>query len=123
MSEQVSWFLELAVKPGQIDEVRALIAEMVESAQTEPGALNYQWSISDDESMIHSYERYADSDAVLAHLSIFGATFAKRLLAAVEPTRFVVYGDPTDQARDALDGFGARYMKPFAGFARYDAVG
>ena len=38
VSEQVSWFLELAVKPGQSSEVRALIHEMVESTQTEPGA-------------------------------------------------------------------------------------
>jgi hypothetical protein len=28
MSEQVSWFLEFAVKPGQSDDVRALIREM-----------------------------------------------------------------------------------------------
>lgn len=118
MSEQVSWFLELAVKPGQIDDVRALIREMAESAQTEPGALNYEWSISGDEGVIHSYERYADSGAVLAHLSAFGEKFAERLLAAVDPTRFVVYGDPTDQAKEALDAFGALYMKPLAGFAR-----
>jgi len=117
MSEQVSWFLELAVKPGQIDDVRALIRDMVESTQTEPGALNYEWSISEDESVVHSYERYADSGAVLAHLSTFGERFAEGLLAAVDPTRIVVYGDPTDHAREALDAFGALYMKPFAGFA------
>jgi quinol monooxygenase YgiN len=87
MSEQVSWFLELAVKPGQIDDVRALIREMAESAQTEPGALNYEWSISGDERVIHSYERYADSGAVLAHLSVFGEKFAERLLGAVDGLR------------------------------------
>ena len=53
MSEQVSWFLELAVKSGRSDDVRALIREMVESTQAEPGALNYEWSISDDESVFH----------------------------------------------------------------------
>jgi len=68
--------------------------------------------------VIHSYEQYADSGAVLAHLSTFGEKFAERLLTAVDPTRLVVYGDPTDQAREALDAFGALYMKPFAGFAR-----
>jgi len=118
MSEEVSWSLELAVKPGQIDVVRALILEMVESTQNEPGALMYEWSISDDESTIHSYDRYADSDAVLEHLSTFGEKFAERFLAAVDPTRVVVYGSPTDQAREALDGFGALYMKPLAGFMR-----
>ncbi|HEV8105418.1 MAG TPA: hypothetical protein VGP69_16920 [Gaiellaceae bacterium] len=63
--------------------------------------------MSHDESVIHSYEQYADSGAVLAHLSTFGETFAERFLAAVDPTRFVVYGDPSDQAKAALDAFGA----------------
>ena len=72
MSEEVSWSLELTIKPGQIDVVRTLIPEMVDSTQNEPGALMYEWSISDDESAIHSYERYADSEAVLEHLSTFG---------------------------------------------------
>ena len=118
MSEEISWFLELAVKPNQLDVVRTLIPEMVHATQNEPGALVYEWSIGDEETAIHSYERYADSEAVLTHLSAFGEKFAERLLAAVDPTRFVVYGAPTDRAREALDAFGALYMKPFAGFTR-----
>ena len=119
MTEEVSWFLELAIKPGQLDVVRVLIPEMVDSTQTnEPGALMYEWSISEDETVIHSSERYADSQAVQEHLSAFGEKFGERLLAAVDPTRFVVYGSPTDQAREALDTFGALYMKSFAGFTR-----
>ena len=56
MSEKISWSLELAIKPGQVDVVRALIPEMVDSTENEPGALIYEWSISDEESVIHSYE-------------------------------------------------------------------
>lgn len=67
MSEEISWFLELAVKPNQIDVVRTLIPEMVDSTRNKPGALGYEWSVSDKETAIHSYERYADSEAVLAH--------------------------------------------------------
>jgi quinol monooxygenase YgiN len=118
VSDEVSWFLELAIKPNQVDVVRALIPEMVDSTRSEPGALIYEWSMNDDESVICSHERYADSEAVLAHLSTFGETFAERLLAAVDPTRFVVYGSPTHRAKEALDGFGALYVKPLAGFAR-----
>ena len=118
MSEEVSWSLELAIKPGQVDVVRTLIPEMVESTQNEPGALMYEWSISDDESVIHSHDRYADSEAALEHLSAFGEQFAERLLAAVDPTSFVVYGNPTAPAREALDAFGAIYMERLAGFVR-----
>ena len=118
MREEISWFLELAIKPNQVAVVRALIPEMVDATRNEPGALVYEWALSDDETVLHSYDRYADSEAVLAHLSTFGETFAERLLAAADPTRFVVYGTPTDAAREALDTFGALYMEPFAGFAR-----
>jgi quinol monooxygenase YgiN len=118
MSEEISWSLELAIKPGQSDVVRSLIPEMVDSTRNEPGALMYEWSISDEESVIHSNDRYADSEAALEHLSRFGEKFADRLLAAADPTRFVVYGNPTDRAREALDSFGALYMKSLAGFVR-----
>jgi quinol monooxygenase YgiN len=91
---------------GQIDVARNLILEMVESTQNEPGALMYEGSISDDETAIHSNDRYADSDAVLEHLSTFGERFAERFLAALNPTRIVVYGRPTDRARE-----GARRLR------------
>jgi quinol monooxygenase YgiN len=118
MSENVSWLLELAVKPGQLDGFRELMTEMVESTRGEPGTLVYEWSISDDEGTVHIHERYADSAATLAHMATFGERFAPRFLAAVEPTRWVVYGTPSDEVRQALDGLGAGYMAPFGGFAR-----
>jgi quinol monooxygenase YgiN len=48
IDDQVSWLLEMTVKPGELDNLKALIKEMVESTRAEPGALNYQWCISDD---------------------------------------------------------------------------
>ena len=118
MSDHVSWSLEVAVKPGQLDELKAVLAEMIESTQAEPGALIYEWSIGGDGSTAQAYERYADSAAVLAHLTTFGEKFAGRLLGAVDVTRFVVYGTPNDEARAAMSGFGPSYMTPLGGFAR-----
>lgn len=118
MDDHVSWFLEVAVKPGRVDELKALLTEMVESTQAEPGAVIYEWSISEDGAAAHAYERYADSGAVLTHLAGFGEKFAQRLLGAVDVTRFVVYGAPNDEAREALGGFGPTYMTAVGGFAR-----
>jgi quinol monooxygenase YgiN len=118
MSEHVSWVLELAVKPGELDNFKALMNEMVESTQGEPGTLIYEWSISEDGSTIHGYERFADSGAAVAHLSAFGEKFAQRFLAAVDPTRLTVYGAPTDEAKDALAALGPVYLTPLRGFAR-----
>jgi quinol monooxygenase YgiN len=118
MSDQVSWLLELAVKPGELENFKTLMAEMVESTQGEAGVVMYEWWISDDGSAIHISERFADSAAVVTHLTAFGEKFAQRFLAAVDPTRLVVYGAPNDEAKEALSAFGPTYMAPLGGFAR-----
>ncbi len=118
MSGAVSWMLEVAVKPGELENFRALMSEMVDTTRREEGTLAYDWSISDDGSECHIYERYADSDAVMIHLASFGKNFADRFLAAVDPTRLVVYGGPNEAVKEGLSGFAPVYLEPFGGFFR-----
>ena len=117
MSDEVFWLYEVAVKPGQASPLRKLMAELIESARGEPGALAYQWSLSDDDRTAHIYERYTDSAATLTHIAAFRETFAQRFLAAVELTRVVVYGTPNAEVRDALMAMHPVYMSAIAGFA------
>jgi hypothetical protein len=35
----------------------------------------------------------------------------------VDRTRFTVFGNPSDELRELLDGFGATYLRPFDDFA------
>ena len=118
MSTVVSWNLQQAVRDGRLDDFRSLMHEMVESTRAEAGAQAYEWFITEDGTTCHLYERYVDSDATMVHLGTFGARFAERFLSCVEPTGFNVYGDPSDEVRGVLDGFGAVYMGRFGGFAR-----
>lgn len=119
MGNNVHWILELDINIGEIDNFKAVMKDMVEATQAdEPGALNYEWFISGDGKQCHVYERYADSAATMIHLGNFGEKFADRFLATVTPTRFMVYGDPSAEVRDALAGFGAVHLEQIAGFAR-----
>lgn len=119
MSNDVYWVFELNIKPGQLDNMKALMDEMVEATQTnEPKAINYEWFISEDETTCHIYERYTDSAAVMTHLGNFGQNFAKRFFAVAEPKRQVVYGNPNDEVRKALGRGGAVFMGPLGGFTR-----
>ena len=119
MEDQVSWVLELAVKPGELDAFKTLLAEMVDGTTTdEPNTLVYQWFISDDGGTVQSYEKYADSEALVSHVNGFMARWAERFLAAVDVTRFTVYGNPNAAAKELLDGFGAAYLGPLGGFSR-----
>jgi quinol monooxygenase YgiN len=65
------------VKPGQLDNFRALTGEMVESRQSEVGVLSYERFLSEDGTVIHIHERYADSASALAHLATLGQNSAK----------------------------------------------
>src|ERR671934_570017 len=96
MQGQVSWLLETAVKPGQLDTFKALMDEMVDGTSTESQTLNYEWYISDDRGSIHLYEKYADSDAMIAHVNGFLEKWAARFMACIDVTRFTVYGNPSD---------------------------
>lgn len=119
MTDVVSWNLQVSIKEGQLEDFRALMNEMVAATRAdEPGTLGYEWFVSPDGTACHIYERYTNSAAVMAHLGNFGAKFADRFLGCVQPTALWVYGEPTDEVRTALGGFGAEYLGSFGGFSR-----
>jgi quinol monooxygenase YgiN len=118
MDRQVSWLIELAVKPGQLENFRALKDEMVASTEKEPETLSYDWWVSPDGSVVHIYERYADSESLLRHLNGFMEKFAERFMTMVEPGRFTVYGEPSNAAKEAMSGFNPTYLGNFGGFVR-----
>jgi len=119
MSGNVHWNLEMAVKDGQLDAFKALMAEMVAATQAnEPGTMNYEWFLSEDGRTCHIYERYQDSAATLVHLGSFGKLYAERFMAAATPTRFSLYGAPSDEVKQALAPIGAVHFGQIGGFAR-----
>jgi quinol monooxygenase YgiN len=117
VSDNVFWVVQVAIRPGQLEAFKALMDEMVASTKAEPGALNYEWFISEDSTMCHIYERYADSAAVMAHMGNFAA-FAGRWEAAVEMKGATAYGAPSDEVKAVLAGAGGTLMAPWGGFAR-----
>ncbi|MBT8487473.1 MAG: antibiotic biosynthesis monooxygenase [Gemmatimonadetes bacterium] len=118
MTDTVAWNLQLAVQDGRLGEAKSLMAEMVESTRAEKGAIDYEWFLSDDGTVCHICEKYRDSAAALEHLGNFGANFAERFLECLSPTSLHVYGTPSDDVREVMDGFGAVYLGPLGGFSR-----
>lgn len=119
MADKVHWLLEVTVKDHQLQNLKDLIVEMSDGAQArEPGTLDYLWMVSADGATAHVYERYKDSDAALTHLASFNQHFAQRFLTMVDPVRFTVYGNPTDELKQALAGFKPIYLPQVGGFAR-----
>jgi len=118
MGNEIAWQVELAVKPGELENYRALIGKMVEFTETEPGTLIYEYFISQDGQTIYVYERYADAAAAVAHLLAAGKRFGGRSAHMVEIRRFLVFGMPSAELRAILDRLGATYLAFFAGTHR-----
>lgn len=120
MSNHVHWILEAKINDGELANFKEMMIEMVQvTKDNEPGALNYEWSVSEDGTICHIYERYADSAATMVHMASFGKNFAKKFMALASVTGVTVYGNPDDTVRGALDAMGPVYMAPIGGFTRY----
>lgn len=119
MSDIIEWVLEMDVQAGQGDAVEPLVSELSAATKSdEPGALTYEYYISDDKSRVTVIERYTNNAAAMVHLGNFGAKFADRFLATFAPTRLVVYGPAEADLRAAVEGFGAVHMDYLVGFHR-----
>jgi len=119
MSQNINWVLKLDVNPGKNDDAQTLMHEMVASTEAnEPGTLSYEWNFNADKSSLHTCERYDSSESTMAHLGNFGANFAERFMQCFTPTGFTVYGNASDELREALAAFGPEFYTPDAGFAR-----
>ena len=57
-------------------------------------------------------------EAFKTHLNNFNNHFGERFGAAVEVTKFMVYGDPNEEIRALLRGFSAIIMNPIGGVVR-----
>jgi len=117
MNKHIYWVLEVAIHPGKLNDFQKVAKDLIAKTQSEPGTLCYEWNLSDDKTICHIYERYANEDALLAHVQSFGA-FAKRFMEACHPTRFNVYGIPSEPVKSALADFGPVYFSPIGGFSR-----
>lgn len=119
MSDNLIVIAENNTNDGQLDNLKALLTEMIGSIQRdEPGTLNYEWFISEDGKSVDVYERYVDAGACMVHLGNLGQTYAPRLFACVTATKIAIYGNPNDQVRAVFANFAAVYRSPLARFAR-----
>jgi len=118
MNQQVFWIFEFSINDAELDNLKALMKEMVDSTKAnEPGTIAYEWYIGANEKDCHVYERYRDSAATVTHLKTFKTHYAARLMSLGKATRFVVYGNPDSTVHEELKGFGAVFMTPLGEFA------
>ena len=115
-SEQVYWVFTVTV--DQIDKFTPLIPKLVAATKQEPGALQFECNIGDDRNTVDIFERYTDSKAALFHQAESFAPLAKEFFAVAKLTRWVIYGTPSDEFKQANADSHPIYMTAFDGFVR-----
>lgn len=109
---------EFSVPEANIDDFKKKAAELVRKVEAnEPGALSYEWFLSDDKHACTLVEVYKDSDAVMAHLGNVGALLGP--LVEVAPlSRLFILGNPSAEVRQAFAPFGPKILEHWNGVTR-----
>ncbi len=114
----LSYLLELSIEDGHLEDFKEKAAGYVSAVKkNEPDTLSYQWHLAEDGSRCLLHEKFASSEALLAHLANVGPSLPD-LLAIAPITRFEVLGSASDEARQALADLGAQHFPHLDGFDR-----
>lgn len=117
--EEISWIVELEVKPGKLDKFKELTVEMTESAMKENGVRVYERFIDEKSGEVIIYERYCDSNAAVAHLKNFMEKFAQRFSEMASRKRFIVFGCPSRELGKILGELDAEFFIKMDGFSNF----
>jgi len=98
--------VDIAIKPGRLEDFKAAAATLRELSSSEPGTLRYDWYISEDGTRQVTVEEFADSAAFVAH-NEHAAPAVPALLETADVTAAQVLGDVDDEARERLKALAA----------------
>ncbi len=117
MNKRAVYFnVHLTIHPGKLDAFKEIAEAMIAVTRKEPGALAYEWYLSDDRSRCRLVETYADEDAVLAHIAGRAVQeLVPKLLEVSGISGFEVYGDPGSKAAETLKAIGAEFFQRWHG--------
>ena len=114
----IAYLIEMTIKDGEVEEFKSKAAAYTEAVRAgETGTLEYQWWLSEDGSHGLLKETFTGSDALLTPLATVGPSLPD-LLAIAPFTRIEIFGEPSPEARQALDAFSVVYFNHVVGFPR-----
>lgn len=103
-----------SIASEKLEEFKALAEKAVVSVRGEAGALQYDWFLSDDQTACVVFEKYASSEAVLAHLANAGGVIGQ-LAGLGGGLDLEVFGDVSPELRKALAAAGPPFYAPLLG--------
>jgi quinol monooxygenase YgiN len=117
MQDQIYSIYHLSITPSDFEAFEALIQPIVAATRKEADTTIYEYVVNSERTAVHIVERYR-TRGLLPHVEQTFTPFAERFLQLARIDKLFVYGDTTPAIRAKLDGFGAEYLTPLAGFSR-----
>ena len=115
MSEVLQLTAEFpAVDKSDLEAFKRLVATAVAGAAEEPGTLGYDWFSNQDESAFLVRERYASSEALLAHAQASAETVG-RLAGLGGGLKVEIFGEPSPTVLEAMAAVAPTVYPPVAG--------
>jgi quinol monooxygenase YgiN len=115
----VTWTIECTINPDDLPQVQQLAEDLSHLClHEEPDTHGYEWSVDPSGSIVHIFERYADSAAAMLHIRLFEERFAERFRALLKPERVVLIGSPSDELITSLAALSPLVLQPLVGFHR-----
>lgn len=109
----------LVLKIRDIEQFNDVATRIIAEIESEAGTLVFQMYFDEQNGKCVIYERFADSDAWIAHGKTHAATvLLPELFMHSDIERFEVLGDVSDEAKRIMDGMGATYLKRTMGFEK-----
>ncbi len=109
--------VDIAIKPGKVDDFKAAAQALFESTQDETGTLRYDYFISDDGTRNINIEVFEDAAAFVAH-NQHCASLVPALVAAGDIVRIDVVGDESDELYAELEGNALLHFTKLGGVSR-----
>jgi len=103
-----------SIAAADLAEFKEVAAAALELTIPEPGALQYDWYFSEDETRCEVRETYADSDALLAHMGNAGEKVG-RLIELGGGFEVSVFGHPSAELAEAISVFNPTVYGYFQG--------
>jgi quinol monooxygenase YgiN len=99
----------LKIKLGKMEDFKKLANSCVEVVkQKDKGTIQYDWFYNDQKSECIVIERYVNSKAGLDHIANVGELLGR--LVELSTISLEIYGSPSDDLKNALDGWDVTYF-------------
>jgi quinol monooxygenase YgiN len=120
-SNAITVVYKWTAKPGRLDALKGIYDGVTAAMQAnEPGALEVQVYVSEDEGALYVRDVFADAGALGFHLAETAGPHFPSLLEIATPGAFYFFGDVPAEMQEAAKGMGlaAEFAGQTNGFTR-----